>query len=204
MPGAHKWNAARSNATKQSRDSPLGFLECHKSPAIRAHSVKGTVRNQKKSKIWTHSSRTTVWWAQRHCQTAHIHYAHTETQSFVFVYSLGNPCSENKNYSNHHSLCSNVRPPICLLSIGVWVKEDCEHLRANHGVKTLFHVGRAWWAGPPHCDGTHKAALRSARTPQLSPLLASTDIYHSEAFQSDSPSKTISQMVPTRRCHPTL
>lgn len=39
----------------------------------------------------------------------------------------------------------------------------------------------------------------SARTPQLSPLLASADVYHSEAFQNDSPySKTISQMVPTR------
>lgn len=36
---------------KQSQDSPLGFLECRKSPAIGAHSVKETVRNQKRSKI---------------------------------------------------------------------------------------------------------------------------------------------------------
>ena len=113
---------------------------------------------------------------------------HTQRHSpLSLVIVQENPCSENKNYSNHRSLRSNVGPLICLLSRGVWVKEDCEHLRVNHGVKTLSHVGRAWWAGPPHCDGTHKAALWSARTPQLSPLLASTDIYHSKAFQNDSP-----------------
>lgn len=64
---------------KQPRDSPLSFLECHRSPLPQSTVWSGLLQLKKKESKHTIAEKCYLWWTQRHCQTACISYAHTET-----------------------------------------------------------------------------------------------------------------------------